>query len=278
MVEDDPWAVAESQRPASYDDLIGDPWKDREKKESIIADAILGGAAILLLQRGERDVAGLVLDVEKAVLEYDPEDRSQDLWLEVAPEDRPRFSSDVVDQIKDACVEVSRRKGYGVEWISVRESLPPVGPSWREQLREQLAGKKVSNQGRRVRVGPPRHIEDNLAFTNPGELKVYRALKHIQQKEMPTDETLSIAPLPGLRLRDHTWEPDLLIAYKGRAGIIEVDGPHHNRRRAFDGTRDHLYRDAGAAFVDRIPVEALDSHEELLAVLRRFLKRMSESR
>jgi hypothetical protein len=45
-----------------------------------------------------------------------------------------------------------------------------------------------------------------------------------------------------------------------------------------DITRDHLLRDAGIAFVDRVPVEALSDPIELEAVLRRFLKRLAETR
>jgi hypothetical protein len=39
-----------------------------------------------------------------------------------------------------------------------------------------------------------------------------------------------------------------------------------------------VWLDAGAAFVDRIPVETLANPEELEAVLERFLKRLAETR
>jgi hypothetical protein len=45
-----------------------------------------------------------------------------------------------------------------------------------------------------------------------------------------------------------------------------------------DTTRDHLWLDAGVAFFDRIPVETVSNPKELEAFLRRFLKRLAETR
>ena len=45
-----------------------------------------------------------------------------------------------------------------------------------------------------------------------------------------------------------------------------------------DITRDHVLLDAGVAFVDRIPVEALADSADLVAHLRRFLRRLGEAK
>lgn len=129
-----------------------------------------------------------------------------------------------------------------------------------------------------VQGEPRRYSEDGLLFTNEGERTAYRALKQIQEKDFPRDETIGIYPLPLGRVPGHTWEPDILVTYKGRAGILEIDGPTHNGRRALDRTRDHVLLDAGAAFVDRVPVEALTDQAELTATLKRFLRRLGEPR
>jgi hypothetical protein len=188
------------------------------------------------------------------------------------------FDKAVVGRIRDACSEVSRRRGYDIWFAGVREILPDVGPGWRENLRRQFSGeKRPTNHARRIRSGVVSHAEDWLSFTNEGELTVYRALKNLQES-YPRDETIGIFPLAGGRIPGHTWEPDVLVTYKGRAGVLEIDGPHHNTRRAMDISRDHLLRDAGIAFVDRVPVEAVSNPSELEAVLRRFLKRLAETR
>lgn len=60
---------------------------------------------------------------------------------------------------------------------------------------------------------------------------MYEALKRAQESRPPAD-TITIVPLPSARVPGHTWEPDFLVAYRGRVGAIEVDGPHHTGKRA----------------------------------------------
>ncbi|HEU5026200.1 MAG TPA: hypothetical protein VFV01_14875 [Spirillospora sp.] len=240
-------------------------------------DALLGHIATILLHRGDAETARLLLDVENVSIEPD-EQGERDLWLDVAPEHMMHFTQDVVQKMRDICQTVSQRRGFNVYWVGVRETLPEVGANWREQLRDQLSGKRPTNQARKVRVGRPQIGEDYLFFTNPGELKAYQALKKIQENELPKHETIGIYPLAGGRVLGRTWEPDVLVTYKGRAGVLEVDGPHHAGRLAFDHSRDHLLRDTGIAFVDRVPVEVLNDPEELHGVLQRFLRRLAESR
>jgi hypothetical protein len=231
-----------------------------------------------MVQRGDQNTARLLLDVVNAVLEWDSGARAYDLWLEVSPEHRSQFTEDIETHIKEVCVEVSRRRDYDVEWVGIREILPEVGPDWRDKIREQTSGKRPTNQAQRIQTEPLRYAEDGLLFTNEGERTVYRTLKQIQEKDFPSDETIGIYPLPRGRVCQHTWEPDILVTYKGRAGVLEIDGPSHNGRRALDRTRDHLLLDAGLAFVDHIPVESVTDSTELTASLKRFLRRLGDSR
>jgi hypothetical protein len=251
--------------------------KREEMSQQQLPELIMGQAAAVLVGRGLPDLAALLLDVESAVIERDPEDNSRDLWLEAHPENCARIS-DKVEDLRSVAMEIARRRRYPVDWLGVREILPTVGPDWRDQLRAQLDGKRFTNQARKVRVQGPSFVEDGLCFTNAGEAQVYRALKRLQEADLPGAQTIGIFPLPGVRVPGHTWEPDLLVTYRGRAGVLEIDGPHHNGRRAFDLTRDHLLHDAGIALVDRIPVEALADRGELERVLRRFLGLLADTR
>lgn len=112
----------------------------------------------------------------------------------------------------------------------------------------------------------------------PGELTVYRAFKYLQEKVLPAEYTIGIYPLAGGRVPGRTWEPDVLITYRGRAGILEIDGPSHKVRRAIDIPRDHVLLDTGIAFVDRVPVEVVSNPKELTYTLRRFLRRLEDTR
>jgi hypothetical protein len=188
------------------------------------------------------------------------------------------FTKDAVKVIDRACCEISNRRGYGIIDVRVREILPEVGPDWPETLLQQSSGeKRPTNHARRVRPEPTRPVENGLTFENDGELTVYRAVKKIQET-YPSDDTIAIFPLPGVRLPRRTWEPDVLLTYKKRAGVLEIDGPHHNARRAMDMSRDSMWLDSGVAYVDRITVEALANPKELEAFLRKFLKRLAETR
>lgn len=264
-------------RAQTYDELLANDRLDHDERLKLRGEATVSLAAHLLIGRGHDKIVGLLLDVDRIEVDL-RKDRFDDdsLWLEVAPEHMSGFTGDVIDKIRDACSEIERRKTYGIWFAGAREILPEVGPDWQDNLR-QLLGGKPTNHARRIHNEPPRWVDDGLSFTNDGELKVYKALKKIQAT-YPSDDTLGIFPLAAGRLPGRTWEPDVLVTYKKRAGALEIDGPHHNARRAMDMTRDSLWLDAGVAFVDRIPVEALTDPRELDSSLRKFLKRLSETR
>jgi hypothetical protein len=266
------------EKAQTYAEMLEDSSLPGDRAQ-IRAQATLGLAAHLLLQRGEDKIARLLLDVIRLDVEVvDDRWEPDKLWLEVAPEHMRAFGDPVVDKIRDACDEIERRRDYQISLAGVREALPDIGPGWQESLRQQLAGgTRPTNHARRVRSEPPRFVEDGLSFTNDGELAVYKMLKKLQAS-MPGDETIGIFPLAGGRLPGKTWEPDVLVTYKKRAGVLEIDGPQHNARRALDMSRDNLWLDTGVAYVDRITVEALTDPRELEAFLKKFLKRLAETR
>lgn len=263
----------------TFDEMLADPRLLPTDRRRISGEATLALAAMVLLRRQQDHLASLLIDVTNIAVETEWTSDDTDLWIEVEREHLGQFTDELIDEIRTVCLEVSNRRGYGIDWVGVREVLPEVGPQWREQVKQLVSGgKRPTNHARRVRDSSVRFAEDWLAFTNSGERAVYLALKAIQENDLPSEETIGIYPLAGGRVLGRTWEPDVLITYKGRAGVLEVDGPDHNRRRALDQTRDHLLYDTGVAFVDRVPVEALQDSTELNQVLRRFLRRLGEHR
>ncbi|MDN2497100.1 hypothetical protein FHY52_10390 [Nocardia nova] len=273
-VNDDPWGA-------------DDPWGTEAKKAEEasaeaqkpdkVIDATLGTIVAVLIRRGQSDVANVLGSVVNVCIEYDYESGTNDLWLEYDHEDKERFEA-VMNTLRSVFDEVVTRRRLPLQWLGCREVLPQVPFGWRKILESAPPnGKRPTNHARKIRSHSA-FIEDYLAFTNEGERTVYRALKQLQEKDLPSEETIGIYPLAGGRIPSRTWEPDFLVTYKGRAGVLEIDGPHHNHRRALDTTRDHLLRDAGVAYVDRITVEALADPIELASSLRRFLRRLSETK
>ncbi|MEV5423154.1 hypothetical protein AB0K85_10245 [Streptomyces cellulosae] len=263
-------------RPRTYDEIIEDSWISEEERQQVKADSLLGHMAALLFQRGHARHVQLLLLIREAVIEYDHDALDWDLWLEIDPVNYAAFTEEVKSHLRDVFRPVTRRLDYGVDNLLFRETMPRIGPDWRERLGEMLSGERPTNQARRTMPEKPQRTQDSLTFTNAGEQRVYQALKYLQEKELPPEETISIFPLPNGRVPGHTWEPDLLVTYRGRAGVLEIDGPNHRVRRAMDTSRDHLLRDAGIAYVDRIAVEVIDDAQELLAALKRFLRRLRE--
>jgi hypothetical protein len=262
----------------TYADMLDDDWLDDDQRQIRVQSAI-GHTATLLFQRGEHDTARLLLDIPR--IEFIPgnvwAETSDSIWIEVAPETMREFKRNAVERMQEAFSEVCDRLGFGLSLEGVREILPQVGPGWQDKLRQQLnGGKRPTNHARRVRIEPSRPVEDYLTFTNEGELTVYRALRKIQET-FPSDDTIAIFPLAGGRLPKRTWEPDVLVTYRKRAGVVEIDGPHHNARRALDMSRDDMWVDAGVALVTRIPVQALSDPGEVEATLLKFLKRLAQT-
>jgi hypothetical protein len=72
----------------------------------------------------------------------------------------------------------------------------------------------------------------------------------------------------------HQPDQALVVVREGRAGLIEVDGPHHRGRLAADGTRDRHWRNSGFVHIERILVEETAKDSELDALVRTFLKRL----
>jgi hypothetical protein len=187
-----------------------------------------------------------------------------------------RFTDEIRSAVYDALNEVMHTQSVHVLRLDVRGALPPASPDWRADLQSKLAP-RVTNQGT---VGLARSEplwEDGCQFRSREEVLVYRAFKRARDA-MPDDDTIAIAPNPGLVIRNiKTSEPDLLIAFRGRVGIVQVDGPHHRGRFAAEVTRDRLYRHAGIAEIDHFPVEDTTDPADLDILVARFLKRLGLS-
>ncbi len=150
---------------------------------------------------------------------------------------------------------------------------PAASTSW-ARAADRAALDRPINQARRERAGGPHPGEDGLVFGSTEELRVYRVLKRLQAS-FPQEDTISIAPLPGVRLRaGNTWSPDVLVLGRGRALIIETDGPYHRspRRYVDDRNRDLQWQRCGVPVV-RLAVEDLQDGDALVNRLREEIMR-----
>ena len=115
---------------------------------------------------------------------------------------------------------------------------------------------------------------DRLNFGSDEEVAFYCALLR-KQTALPAESTIGILPGPGVRVSGRNFWPDFVVTYRGRVGLIEVDGPHHTARAAADHSRDSLLSDAGIVHVERIMVEDTTNDREMDGFIERFLHRLT---
>ncbi|GGZ92440.1 hypothetical protein GCM10010389_33870 [Streptomyces echinoruber] len=242
---------------------------------------VLAQTAFFMHEQGHNQAAALLADVED--VELVPGNRFgdwQDAVLIVPPYLVPRFTEDVTAAIQPVFEHVAGRHGLEIGGVTAAPALPDIGDDWRQILQEKLAKGAASNQASRSRAKgvTPGLSREGFVFDSREEVLVYEALKRAQAA-LPEDSTISIFPLPMGRVGvGNAWTPDFLVTVAGRVGIIEVDGPHHQKRFGVDATRDRHWRNSGIVHIERILVEETSADTDLDALVRQFLTRLREYR
>ncbi|MEU8884573.1 hypothetical protein [Streptomyces hydrogenans] len=251
---------------------------DAAQNAPLVSEWLLGASALLMKHQGDAKTAELIADV--SALEVRLWDTQFDregyrVVLVVDAQLFPRYDEEALKRIEKVMQTVLMPAGKEVDEIAVRPDIR-LAASWRSQLREP-SGPKPSNHARRVRDNLPNHpVEDDLHFTNEWEYRVYQVLKE-KQAALPDNETIGIMPLCRVRVLGSTREPDFLITYKGRAGVIEVDGPHHEgpKRASNDHSRTDLLINAGVEWVARLDVRDTTEKAEVEKFVSNFLSRLT---
>lgn len=239
------------------------------------ADRDLGAVVLALDAIGKGEQADLLVACE---LGYDFEDEwMEGMGVRPALHTDPAVSALITDEtiafLGDQC-ERLRSDGFVKVYSAVNVRLRTPAADWRERRREvrERGERTVNNQGTSRSVAAVTR-KDRLQFDSPAEVRVYDALVR-RQATLPPESTIAILPGPGARVLGRTRWPDFLVTYRGRVGMIEVDGHHHNGRAAADRSRDSLLSDAGIKHVERIAAEDTISDSELDTFVERFLQRL----
>jgi hypothetical protein len=148
----------------------------------------------------------------------------------------------------------------GVECRDVEAKIrnEPVEEDWRQQVRAGLDS-GPSNQGRPF--GTSKIItHSGLNYRSRAEVAIAEKL------ELAAD--ILFIPNSAAAAGKVQKEPDFLIFYRGKVGILEVDGPTHSGRLADDSLRDSFFQRQGI-FVKHYPSEKC--YTDPAWVLRDFL-------
>jgi hypothetical protein len=156
-----------------------------------------------------------------------------------------------------------------VRHIDARFDQTPAVEGWRTDVTAFLLGRETHNQA----SGPgPMRMWENLRFRSESEKRVAQALDAAGAMFLPncrarvTDD--------GVR---RTVEPDFLVCWKGRVGILEVDGEpfHPPTRTVHDHARDRIFKTHGITVVEHF--DASECFEQPAEVVRKFLALLERS-
>ncbi len=138
-----------------------------------------------------------------------------------------------------------------VNRVLVRSTLVDAVPGWKAEMLDIALGKVVHNQGLTIN-NQATMIWQNLRFRSESEKRITQALDRAGVLFIPN----CLARLTTPEGRKNK-EPDFVVCYQGRWGILEVDGEpfHPPARTVEDHKRDRDFRKYG------IQVEHFDASE-----------------
>ncbi len=139
---------------------------------------------------------------------------------------------------------------------------------WREHLRElaKSKGKVATNQGRQFDTSQrkPITVWNNLNFRSRSEVAIAKALDSQGVMYLP-----NCAARLGPPEHRHNKEPDFLICYEGKWGILEVDSPEFHPNRGSDDERDLQFKLYGVKEIQHFQWKECQEHPD--AVVGKFL-------
>jgi hypothetical protein len=242
-----------------------------------VYDATLLAAIRVALTRDQRELAGLLIETTIDTIQvgdrgdYDNLTINLECPTEILDALRPYAAEhknpETFVMEASALMSLFRDVAQPREWIEavhLHARLEPPEPNWRDQLRS-LIGSGTTNQGRTY--GSSKVITHNgFNYRTPAEVAIAKVLEQ-------SEEVLFFPNCAALSGKVQK-EPDFLIFYKRRTGILEVDGVSHVGRAADDSLRDSYFQRQGI-FIKHYP------HEKCLSdptwVARDFLNLLVKS-
>ena len=122
----------------------------------------------------------------------------------------------------------------------------------------------INNQGIQFYSNSTIHTWERLRFRSKTEIKIAEALDRTEVLFVPN----SLARLTTPKGRENK-EADFLICYKGKWGVLEVDGPFHTaERRVEEQERERIFKINGIKVVERF--DAKECYETPDKVVQKF--------
>jgi hypothetical protein len=245
-------------------------WTDQEPELDLDSDQ---GSAVFVLDGQEQFEAADLL--EFATMTYRPDGWTEgtywyNIYLAVEPTLLARYTPEVCEAIRNAVKLIHLPDPVGFS-----DCIPHpkrVLGDWRE-LRRQGRVTGINNQANGIPLPTSHPKKYGLNFRDSSELLVFEAFERAQ-KRLSEATSILVAPNAGVYMAGRVREVDFLVTYRGRAGVVEVDGSTHHNRWAADQSRDRMLQDAGISVVERIVAEDTNNPDVLDKFVQCFLDRL----
>lgn len=241
-------------------------------------EKLIASAAQFLIAGGQEDAASVLLSCSLHLWDEGSWMHGESLSYYFTAELRgPRAAFDVLKDtqhpvsraIHEALNAVLPRDEHITDLVPAAEVIE-IEEEWRKELLEIARGRGVSNQGPNDNQG---RSWLNLKFRSQSEVRIAQALERAGALYLPNCRARLSDP-EGKRV---TREPDFLVCYEGKWGILEVDGEpfHPASRAAHDHARDRLFKAYGVLVIDH--VDAGECYESPDKVVKRFIEILSKA-
>lgn len=114
-----------------------------------------------------------------------------------------------------------------------------IGENWRTELLEMIEGKRPLNQGVKIREAPL-FTWEYLLFRAPVEVTIAKELDKYKVLFLP-----NCAARLGIPEDRKKLEADFLVCFKGKWGILEINGDTYHTNSAKDHNRSRLFKQHG---------------------------------
>lgn len=253
-------------------------WSD----QLFIDDALQQTMSRLLLERGHEIAASIVTRLnfvgyvatndfmdEFAVLVCRRQTTDYQFWYQTMKRDNPRREDfkQAFKAIANVTEELLHNKVHIRFIVCIHDSgEEQANPNWRQEFQSQTSN--VTNQALFDFSKGTKYQKYDLNFRSKTEIKLFEAL---------VKQNLFVLPLP-VAVLGKTFkkrEPDFVIAYKGKIGILEIHGEpwHPPERSTVESDRRRMMRDLGVTVYEVF--DANECWQDPDSVVQRFLKAFS---
>lgn len=173
--------------------------------------------------------------------------------------------------VHSATSDVVAAYGHWLRNLNIVARLANPDSNWREEMLQVATGKDIHNQAANAEPESVR-VWNYLRFRSQTEVRVAQALDSRGVMFFPNCKARLTTPV-GRRNK----EPDFLVCFEGKWGILEVDGElfHPPSRTTEDHARDRLFKEHGVRLVEHF--DANECYENADSIVDRFFKLLARS-